>query len=97
MGFAGAGEHDDLHEPEIFYNMLKEERGRGYATEACLAVVDWALENFEIPYIIGTVSPDNVPSRRVIEKCGYGFIEEKHLRARVTDESYDFRYYRKYR
>lgn len=97
LGAAGAGEHDDLHEPEIFYSMLKEERCRGYATEACRVVTEWILGNFDIPYIIGTVSMDNAPSRRVIEKSGYEFIEERHLLVHITGESYDFRYYRKYR
>lgn len=31
VGAVGAGEHDDLHEPEIFYSVLPAHRGRGYA------------------------------------------------------------------
>lgn len=97
IGAAGAGEHDDLHEPEIFYNIAPDARQKGYATEACAAVTEWALATFDIPYIIGTVSTDNPASRRVLEKCGYKFIEEKHLLVHVIDESYDFLYFRKYR
>ena len=97
VGAAGAGEHDDLHEPEIFYNIDPEARRKGYAVEACAAVTEWALENFDIPYLIGTVGVDNYPSQRVLEKCGYEFISEQHLQVHIIGESYDFRYYRKYR
>lgn len=34
LGAVGAGEHDDLHETEICYNLLPEARGKGYAAEA---------------------------------------------------------------
>jgi RimJ/RimL family protein N-acetyltransferase len=34
FGTAGAGRHDDLNEPEIFYQLLPQFRGNGYATEA---------------------------------------------------------------
>lgn len=37
-GTVGAGKHDDLHEPEIFYELLPEHIGYGYATEAVNAV-----------------------------------------------------------
>lgn len=97
VGAAGAGEHDDLHEPEIFYNIAPGARQKGYATEACAAVTDWVLAAFDIPYIIGTVSTDNPASRRVLERCGYEFINEQHLLVHITGKSYDFRYYRKYR
>ena len=97
VGAAGAGEHDDLHEPEIFYSIAPDSRNNGYASEACAAVTEWALSTFDIPYIIGTVSTDNPASQRVLEKCGYEAINEQHLLVHVTGESYDFRYYRKYR
>lgn len=96
LGTAGAGKHDNLGEPEIFYFLLPEHRGHGYATEAAKAITQWALENYPIPYMIGTAAVDNLPSQRVLEHCGYRYIEDKHLLVHVEGQSYDFKYYRAY-
>ena len=97
LGAVGAGEHDDLHEPEIFYNLLPAARGHGYATEAAMAVTEWAFENYPIAYLIGTAEVSNVPSQRVLERCGYQFIEERSLLVHVENKRYFFRYYRHYK
>ncbi len=96
MGTIGAGKHDDLHEPEIFYHLLTEYRGQGFATEAAKEVTRWALENYSIPYLIGTAAVDNVKSQRVLERCGYQLIDTRSLLVHVTNERYDFQYYRYY-
>ncbi len=96
LGNVGAGEHDDLHEPEIFYCLLASERGYGYATEAASAVTEWVFANYDIPYLIGTVAEDNPASQRVLEKCGYQYIDTRTLKVHIMEESYSFRYYRHY-
>lgn len=96
MGTIGVGKHDDLHEPEIFYNLLAEYRGYGFATEAAKEVTGWALENYNIPYLIGTAAVDNVKSQHVLERCGYQFVDVRSLLVHVINERYDFKYYRYY-
>ena len=96
LGIVGAGEHDDLHEPEIFYELIPDARGRGYATEAVKAVTAWAFEKFSIPFIVGTAATDNVKSQRVLERCGYEFIDERTLLVHVEGKKYAFKYYRHY-
>ncbi len=97
MGTVGVGDHDDLHEPEIFYHLLPEHQGYGFATEAAKEVTRWALENYNIEYLIGTVGIDNLNSQHVLERCGYQFIEVRSLLVHVTNERYDFKYYRYYK
>lgn len=96
FGAVGAGEHDDLHEPEIFYNMLPEARRNGYATEAAKAVTEWVFQNYDIPYIIGTAGVNNIPSQRILEQCGYTFINEQTLLVHIVNKEYRFKYYRCY-
>lgn len=96
IGTVGVGDHDDLHEPEIFYHLLPKYRGCGFATEAAGAVTAWALENFDIEYLIGTASLDNVKSQNVLERCGYQYVDTRSLLVHVTNERYDFKYYRYY-
>lgn len=97
IGTAGAGKHDDLHEPEIFYHLLPEYRGYGFAAEAVKEITGWTLENYDIPYLIGTVAVDNIKSQHVLERCGYQFVDTRSLLVHVTNERYDFKYYRYYK
>lgn len=96
LGTIGVGKHDDLHEPEIFYQLLPEYRGYGYVTEAAKEVTKWALESYRIPYLFGTVEVNNVKSQRVLERCGYQFIDERTLLVHVEEMYYRFKYYRFY-
>lgn len=97
VGAVGAGEHDDLRKPEIFYSLLAEARGNGYATEAALAVTECVLATYEIDYLIGTVGMDNLASQKVLERCGYRFLEERDLLVHISDERHRFRVYRRCR
>ncbi|MEA4833258.1 MAG: GNAT family N-acetyltransferase [Oscillospiraceae bacterium] len=96
LGTVGAGRHDDLHEPEIFYALLPESRGKGFATEATKAVIDWVFEHYKIPYLIATAGIDNIKSQKVLERCGFQFISVKNLLVHIKDKKYDFKYYRYY-
>ncbi len=96
IGAVGAGEHDDLHEPEIFFNILPVERRKGYAVEAARAITDWVFTTYQIPYLIGTAGISNVASQKVLEHCGYQYIDEQTLQVHIENTQYRFRYYRNY-
>jgi RimJ/RimL family protein N-acetyltransferase len=49
--------------------------GKGYATEAALASVRFGFEQFHLDHLIALVHPENLASRRVIEKCGMAYVE----------------------
>jgi ribosomal-protein-alanine N-acetyltransferase len=97
LGAAGAGEQVDFGETEIFYQILESERGKGYAVEAAKAMTEWAMRQYDIPYLMGTVKMGNRASQSVLEKCGYKFIEERELFIPDTGETTRFKYYRYYR
>jgi RimJ/RimL family protein N-acetyltransferase len=61
--------------PEIGWVLASRAHGKGYATEAVLAVVAWGDAKFKVS-AGGTrtaciIQPENVASIRVAEKCGY--------------------------
>lgn len=58
------------------YSILEEFHGNGFATEATLALVDYAFNNQQVNSIIGQTLPHLKPSIRVLEKCGMIFIGE---------------------
>jgi len=57
--------------PEIGWVLPTWAHGRGYATEAARAALRWGDEHFSPPRTTCIVSPDNLPSIRVAEKCGF--------------------------
>ena len=47
--------------------------GRGYMTEAVKRVLEYAFEALNLEVVAACHYPDNVQSRRVIEKCGFTY------------------------
>jgi len=69
-GWAGLQYLPELGETEVGFLLDKPLWGKGYATEAALSSVQFGFEHFSLEHIIALVHPDNVASRRVLEKCG---------------------------
>src|ERR1019366_6663728 len=71
VGFHGPA--DDAGMLEIGYEVFPAYRRRGYAREAVLAMFDWAQRDPAVLRFRATVSPENLPSRRLV--TGLGFVE----------------------
>lgn len=56
---------------EVAYGVEEESQGRGYATEAVDVSVAWALSHPGVHVVRATTPPWHVPSKRVLEKCGF--------------------------
>jgi len=63
-------------EVEVGYAIEEKQQGRGFASEAVGAVVDWALQRFDLPRVLGIVAKDNAPSCRVLENAGFTLKSE---------------------
>lgn len=61
--------------PEIGWVLVPSAQGRGYATEAVHAVVSWGDRHFGGTATVCLISPENLPSLRVAEKCGYRLFD----------------------
>ncbi len=57
-------------EVELGYDFRRDCWGKGYATEAARACLDYGFNELKLDYIIAVVFPENIASRRVLEKCG---------------------------
>lgn len=78
IGYCGLFAVDERppDEPELAYELLAAAHGRGYATEAARAVVDWARDHGH-PRLWADVWDWNTPSRRVLEKLGFTEVERR--------------------
>ena len=55
---------------EIGYIFNPVFQNQGYATEAVRAIIRYAFRELGTHRIVGHCSPDNIPSWKVLEKCG---------------------------
>jgi len=57
--------------PEIGWVLASGAHGKGYATEAVQAAIEWGDRKFEESQTNCIINPENLSSIRVAEKCGY--------------------------
>jgi len=77
-GFVDLRRDDPLRDmTEIGWIVAPPAMGQGYATEAALAALEWGRGAFGAKRVLCVVHPDNRPSIRVAEKCG--FTQAMHL------------------
>jgi ribosomal-protein-alanine N-acetyltransferase len=94
IGWCGLGTLDETSEVEVLYLLAQRYWRRGLATEAARASLRRGFEEHGMQEIIGLVHPENVASRRVLEKCGLKPVDNVHyfgmelLRFKVRKEDY---------
>jgi RimJ/RimL family protein N-acetyltransferase len=70
--------------PEIGWVLASNAHGRGYATEGVRAVVAWGDAHFRAARTACIIDPENLPSIRVAEKCGYREFQRTNYKGRPT-------------
>lgn len=78
VGRAGLQLREGCTEPELGFAIAPAFRGRGYAEEACRAVLRYGFEELEFPVIRAAVHRDNEKSLRLCEKLG--FLVDKEIK-----------------
>ncbi len=79
IGWAGLQFVSELHETEVGYLLAQPFWGKGLATEAALASLQFGFEQCEIDHLIGLVHPENLASQHVLKKCGMTYRETIQL------------------
>jgi RimJ/RimL family protein N-acetyltransferase len=57
--------------PEVGWILVSNANGKGLATEAVRAIVAWGDRHFSADRTSCIISPENLASIRVAQKCGY--------------------------
>lgn len=77
VGASGLVYYDNTPEIEIGYRMLKEHWNKGYATEASLGLLAYGFQTLRLDKIVSSAHVDNHASRRVMEKIGMTYIDDR--------------------
>jgi RimJ/RimL family protein N-acetyltransferase len=86
VGMCGLLKRDTLPDPDIGFAFLEPVRGRGYATEAARATLDWGRREKGLARIVAITAPHNAASAAVLEKAGMRFealVEMPHGPSRL--------------
>jgi len=73
-GWCGLKYIAERNEYDLGYRYLSAYWGKGYATEAAMACLQFGFEIRKLERIVGRAMPENVASLRVLEKCGMHYI-----------------------
>ena len=74
IGIAGFLKKHYLQNPDFGFAFMPEYHGRGYATEACRAVLNYGVETFEFEKLDAVTLPINKASIALLENLG--FVEQ---------------------
>ena len=73
LGCCGIEPHEDGRTVELGYWLGERYWNQGYVTEAAHALIDMVFRTRDIEQIDARCRVMNIPSRRVIQKCGFQF------------------------
>lgn len=90
IGVCGTGILDRITPPnrEIYYGISREHQNKGYTTQAARGLINYLFENINTHELIAIAQTRNLPSNRVIQKCGFVFQHD------VTIEDREYHYYK---
>lgn len=75
LGRCGLNSITETSGVEVDFVIARRFWGKGYATEAARAALAFGFNILELDRIIGLAKPDNIASRRVIEKIGMRYVK----------------------
>ncbi|BBH23265.1 N-acetyltransferase [Paenibacillus baekrokdamisoli] len=84
IGVCGTGILDKVSPPnrEIFYGISTDHRNKGYSTQAAKGLIKYLFDNTNVEELIAIAQLRNLPSNKVIQKCGFEFQNEIEIENR---------------
>jgi ribosomal-protein-alanine N-acetyltransferase len=77
IGWCGLKARPERNEIDLGYRFMQKAWGKGYATEAAFACLDYGFQKLGIPRIVGRAMSQNIASIKVLEKCNMHYIGEE--------------------
>jgi len=88
VGAAGFNVRTTQETVELIYHFAKSAWGKGYATEAAGACVDFAKKHPRVMNIYASADPKNVGSLKILEKIGFEYKGMKWFDDTNQEEPY---------
>jgi len=90
IGVCGTGMLDKVSPPnrEIYFGISNDHRNKGFTTQAVKGLVKYLFDNTIVEELIAIAQIRNLPSNKVIQKCGFEFLND------IEIENREFNYYK---
>ena len=79
LGWCGLKYRAELNEIDLGYRFKKEGWGKGYATEAAYATIQYGFEKIGLQRIVARAEIENIGSWKVLEKCGMTYLGDEEV------------------
>ncbi|HEX5707676.1 MAG TPA: GNAT family N-acetyltransferase, partial [Pyrinomonadaceae bacterium] len=76
VGWCGLSRLENTREVEVGYGLARAAWGRGLTTEAARAALRYGFAEKNVERVVAVAMPDNVGSRRVMEKVGLAYVRD---------------------
>ncbi|KAA0773914.1 acetyltransferase [Bacillus sp. 4048] len=85
IGWCCTGMKVELPAPnrEIMYAVSSEYHNNGYATQATKGLIGYLFENTNVDVLNAIALIKNVPSNKVIEKCGFTYLGQQMIENQI--------------
>ncbi|PEI83717.1 GNAT family N-acetyltransferase [Bacillus toyonensis] len=85
IGWCCTGIKEELPSPnrEIMYAISSEYQNNGYATKATKGLIDYLFKKTNVNVLNAIALIKNVPSNKVIEKCGFIYMSQQTIENRL--------------
>lgn len=88
IGSAGFNVRTTIESVELLFHFSKTAWGKGYATEAATACVDFAIKNPNLKMIYASAESKNTGSLKILEKVGFEYKGMKWFDDTNKEEPY---------
>jgi ribosomal-protein-alanine N-acetyltransferase len=92
IGMTSALQRDKLDFIDVGYALLPKGRGKGYASEATLLMMDYIKDTFKQEKVYAFTLPENEKSKRLLENLGYKYIGKQSVFDGEEDCVYEFKF-----
>lgn len=79
IGWCGLKTRPERNEIDLGYRFMKKTWGKGYATKAGYACLNYGFKKLHLKRIVSRAMPENIASLRVLEKCDMKYIGEEEV------------------
>jgi aminoglycoside 6'-N-acetyltransferase len=85
---------DEPSRSKLGFTFASAHQGKGYATEAARATIDYALERLGVDVVVGITDARNARSMALLERLGMTYVSPERVRFKgewCTDRTYELR------
>ncbi|SNR14627.1 GNAT family N-acetyltransferase [Tenacibaculum jejuense] len=90
IGMSSAIQREKLDFVDVGYGFLPKARGKGYASEATLLMIDYIKKKFQQEKVLAFTAPENEKSQQLLKRLGFEYVGLETVFEGEKDCVYEF-------